>query len=195
MTFNDYVVDWFRTRVENATNEEVNDLYDAMDCFTEEHLDEDCKRYALMELSNGQEIYKQTLGYGAIWHDEQCTMLADMFDQAISHIRERYDFVDEMIDNMADECNGYDRPLDFFKDIQTGGCAGYCVHGFTYNADCKDFYIEHIDDMELYVEELEAEMGSPIANRDKLPHYVFVCWLVYEDIAYNIARELYFDEF
>ena len=64
-----------------------------------------------------------------------------------------------------------------------------------YNSDCKEIYIEHIDDMEEFVKELESEMGEPIRNRDHLPHYTFVCWLCYEELAFRIARELFPDEF
>lgn len=195
MTFNEYVVDWFQTKVETATDVEVAQLFDTM-----EYPEVEDKREFLMNVENGQEIYEKLFGFfkrerNSCLNGEQCTLLADIFDQAVPEMRREYNYVDELIDNMADECNGYDNPLGFFKDLAYGGCKSGMVGMFIYNCDCKDFYIKHIDDMESFVENFEDELGEPITNKDKLPHYTFICWLCYEELAYRIARELWPDKF
>ena len=51
-----------------------------------------------------------------------------------------------------------------------------------------------MDDMEEWKNLMEDEMGA-IKNEQRLPHYTFMCWLCYEELAYSIARALYPDEF
>jgi hypothetical protein len=51
--------------------------------------------------------------------------------------------------------------------------------------------VRHIDDMENFISDMEDEIGEPIANRYELPHYTFVCWVCYEELAYRIYTELY----
>lgn len=199
MTFNEYVVDWFRTKVETATDVEVTELFDVMGYYNMA-TDVENKREFLMERNSGQEIYEKLFclskrASDSFLNGEQCTLLADIFDQAISEMREQYDYVDELINDMTDECNGYNDPMDFFKDLAYGGCKSGMVGMFIYNCDCKEFYIKHIDDMESFVEDFENGLGEPITNRDKLPHYTFICWLCYEELAYRIAKELWPDEF
>lgn len=107
-----------------------------------------------------------------------------------------YDFVPEIIDDLADECNdGYAEPKVWFNDLFEHGCQSGMVGKFIYNADCKDCYIAHIDSMEDFKEELEDELGEPIKNRNGLRHYTFMCWLIYEETARRIASELWPDEF
>ena len=195
MTFNEYVVDWFQTKVETATDVEVAQLFDIM-----EYPEVEDKREFLMNVENGQEIYEKLFGFlkrerNSCLNGEQCTLLADIFDQAVPEMRREYNYVDELIDNMADECNGYDNPLGFFKDLAYGGCKSGMVGMFICNCDCKDFYIKHIDDMESFVGDFEDELGELITNKDKLPRYTFICWLCYEELAYRIASELWPDEF
>ena len=61
----------------------------------------------------------------------------------------------------------------------------------------KDLYpdVEHIDDMEGFKEDFEDELGMPITNKEGLPHYTFMCWLCYEELAHRIAQELWPDKF
>lgn len=108
-----------------------------------------------------------------------------------------YDFVPEIIDDLVYNVNerGYEKPTGFFEDLQYGGCQSGMVGKFIYNSDCKDFYIKYIDSMEDFKTEMEDELGEPIANRNGLPHYTFMCWLCYEETVYMIARELFPEKF
>ena len=103
--------------------------------------------------------------------------------------------VDELIEDMAGHSENYDTPYGFFHDLSYGGCVSGMIGMFVYHSDCKRFYIEHIDDLEAFVEDFEEELGEPIQNKDHQPHYTFTCWLCYEELAYRIARTLYPDTF
>lgn len=63
-----------------------------------------------------------------------------------------------------------------------------------YNSDCKRIYIEHIDDMEEYAEQIYEEAGF-ISNKNGAPHYTHICWLCYEEFGYQIGRTLFPETF
>lgn len=199
-TFSEYVVDWFRNMVESG-KVNTDDLFEFME-FIPNCLDEgESAEDYLMGLDDGIDIWNRLFNATpqCSWihqhFEDKFTLLVDIFGQAVPGLRSEYDFVDGLIDNMADESNGYDDPIGFFKDLQTGGCISGMVGMFIYNSDCKKFYIDHIDSMEDFIEALEGEMGGPIKNNQCLPHCTFICWLCYEELAYEIARELWPDEF
>ena len=85
----------------------------------------------------------------------------------------------------------YDIPQNFFEDLQQGGCLSGLISEFIYNKDCKDFYIKHIDDLEWMKEYLEDNIGEAIKNRHKLPHYVFMCHLCFEEYTYRMYNEIF----
>jgi hypothetical protein len=90
------------------------------------------------------------------------------------------------------EVKNYDTPEQFFKDMQNG-CISGMIGDFIYHADCKNFYIKNIDGLEDYKTDLEDNIGEPIANRHKLPHYTFVVWLCFEDYCNSIYSVLFED--
>lgn len=107
-----------------------------------------------------------------------------------------YDFTDEIIDDLFDESNGsYDDQKKWFDDLFHYGCISGMVAKFVYHDDCKDFYIKHIDSMEQFKEDLEAELCEPITDRNHLPHYTFLCWLIYEETARRIAGQIWPEDF
>lgn len=79
----------------------------------------------------------------------------------------------------------------FLEDLQKGGCQSGLISEFVYHADCKDFYIENIDDLEEIREELEDCLGESIQNKQKLPHYTFMCWLCFEEYCYNLYSNVF----
>jgi hypothetical protein len=79
----------------------------------------------------------------------------------------------------------------FLEDMQKGGCMSGMIGDFIYNADCKQFYIEHIDELEEIKEDLEESLGERIENKHNLPHYTFMCWLCFEEYCYNIYNEFF----
>lgn len=150
------------------------------------------------------DIYTSFFGYDAPatclddMPDTQ-TFLTDMFKQAASwadySTSPLPSFADDFVQDMASHAEGYKTPDGFFKDLAYGGCVSGMVGMLIYNSDCKDIYIKHIDDMESYKLQLEGELGSPIQNEKELPHYTFMCWLCYEELAYNIGRSLFPETF
>ncbi len=102
-------------------------------------------------------------------------------------------FSEEFLRDMAYHIDGYDNPIGFFKDLQNG-CVSGMIGMLIYNSDCKRIYIEHIDDMEEYVEQIYEEVGY-IENKNHLPHYTYICWLCYEEFGYQIGRNLFPETF
>lgn len=199
MTFKEYVLDWFHQLVEeHYTDKEWQaDLFHQLGYNEEEYLDEGASIYDfLLEMSDENEIYEALFGYEAkvkTLDDLPDTegFLTRMFKEVGKDYIKEYDFANELLEDMAGHCLGYANPAGFFQDLQYGGCASGMIGMFIYNSDCKDFYVDYIDSMEDFVEELEDEFGCPIKNEERLPHYTFICWLCYEEIAVGIANILW----
>lgn len=208
-TFDEYVLNWWRNYLDNAEEHTLNTLM-------ENHIGEGetiadyipseaaTPRKWLKDNMQADEIYDRYFGYAK--NEGLCPdNMPDTFQFVRDMLKENVawpdgnestqpSFVDDFIDNMAAEIEGYDYPLGFFEDLQRGGCQSGMVGFLIYNSNCKRIYIEHIDDMEEWKNLMEDEMGA-IKNEQHLPHYTFMCWLCYEELAYSIARTLYPDEF
>ena len=177
MTFKEYVLDWFHHLVEeHYTDKEWQaDLFHQLGYNETEYLDEGVSIYDfLLEMSDENEIYEALFGYEAkvkTLDDLPDTegFLTRMFQEVGKDYIKEYDFADELLEDMAGHCVNYTNPIGFFQDLQCGGCASGIIGMFIYHSDCKDFYINHIDSMEDFVEELEDELGSPIKNETKMP--------------------------
>lgn len=76
----------------------------------------------------------------------------------------------------------------FLEDLQRGGCISGIIGKFIYHADCKTFYVNHLDDLEDIRKDLEDSLGEPIANHHESPHYTFMCWLCFEEYCFDIYR-------
>lgn len=109
---------------------------------------------------------------------------------------ENYSFNQEFNNIILNHAINYDgnaknKLKSFFKDLQHGGCISGLIGEFVYHSDCKEFYINHIEDLEDFKMELDNQMGEPIKNRDKIVHYTFIVWLVFEVYCYNIHNQLF----
>ncbi|MWB95014.1 hypothetical protein GON26_11610 [Flavobacterium sp. GA093] len=76
----------------------------------------------------------------------------------------------------------------FLEDLQNGGCISGMISEFIYHADCKKFYIQHLEDLENIREEIEDSLGEAVKIRNSLPHYTFMCWLCFEEYCFDIYR-------
>ncbi len=76
----------------------------------------------------------------------------------------------------------------FLEDLQNGGCISGMISEFIYHADCKKFYIQHLEDLENIREEIEDSLGEAVKNRHRLPHFTFMCWLCFEEYCFDIYR-------
>ena len=79
----------------------------------------------------------------------------------------------------------------YLEDLQRGGCISGMVSEFIYHADCRKFYISHLDELENMREELEDSFGDPVKNRHRMPHYTFMCWLCFEEYCFDIYRSAF----
>ena len=119
--------------------------------------------------------------------------IRQMLDDAVQQLDlHEYSFTDQFIDDMTHRIVGYNSPIGFFDDLSHGGCSSGMVSILIYNDDCKKIYIDNIDDMEYFIED---EIDFPLVNTRKLPRYVFVCWICYEELAFRIAHFLFEDSF
>lgn len=190
-TFNEYMIDWWHNFLANdhsscelakAISGDIEDLDD----------DDEAYDYLYNLYDNGSDIYKLFFGYkpeldACEWSDaipSTQELLASLFMQAVYN--RDLSYVQEFCEDMAIHAQDYVTPEGFFKDLAYGGCQSGMIGMLIYNSDCKKIYIENIDDMEDTKAALEDEMGEPIRNTDKLPHYTFLCWLCYEELAHQI---------
>lgn len=202
-TFEKYVLNWWQKFVDSHESEakRLMELFIGEEETIEDYLDEGETPYDWLIAKDedyAEEIYENFFGYNAdrsILADDVPdteTFLIGMFKQAYT---KKYDFVDELIEDMAGHACNYCTPHGFFHDLSYGGCSSGMIGMFIYHSDCKRFYINHIDDLEAFVEDFEEELGERIPNKDHQPHYTFVCWLCYEELAHNIASTLYPETF
>jgi len=90
-----------------------------------------------------------------------------------------------------DKLNTYENNLKgFLEDLRHGGCMSGIIGEFIYNSDNKAFYIEHLDDLEEFKNELEYMLGEEIKNKD-LPHYTFLVWLCFEEFANDLYMTIF----
>lgn len=203
INFKEYVLDWFHQLVEEhyTDKEWQRDLFHQLSYNEAEHLDDGESIYDfLLAMSDENFVYEALFGYNAKVKNlddlpDTESFLKGMFKEVGDQYIKDYDFAEELLEDMAGQCLDYTNPINFFKDLQYGGCVSGMIGIFIYHNDCKRFYIEHIDGMESFVEDLEDEIGCDIQNRQKLPHYTFICWVCYEELAHKIASELWNDEF
>lgn len=79
----------------------------------------------------------------------------------------------------------------YLEDLQRGGCMSGMISQFIYHADCREFYVAHLDDLESIREQLEDSLGEAVKNRHRLPHYTFICWLCFEEYCFDIYRKAF----
>lgn len=201
MTFAEYINQWFQQIVEDHENNQkwVDGMFQLLDCKDEYLEDGETRLSYLQDFDDDEVIWDELFGQysGGKFIDDlpdKKYMLNDMLTEVGGYYINRYDFANDLFDDMAGHMENYDDPKGFFKDLFYGGCASGIVGMFIYNSDCKDFYVEHIDSMEDFKDDLEEELGEPIRNKDQR-HYTFMCWLCYEELARKVAGELWPYEF
>ena len=90
-------------------------------------------------------------------------------------------FSADMQEVLLDHMSKYDNPLTGLEEITTHGCVSGILTDFIYYSDTKEFYTKHIDDIESFIDDLEDELGEPIALEH--PRYNSAVWLVTEESA------------
>lgn len=117
-------------------------------------------------------------------------VIEEALDKAFERLGyNQYSFSEELKDTYEYEMTDYDNTDGFFDDLACSGCQGMALGGFIYHDELEDFYIRHHDDIESFKSYLEQDIGSPLY--DGSGHYAdFACWLVIEEVAYNVREEL-----
>ena len=209
-TFDEHVLDWWSEFLSNTDEETAKRIMENEFIGEEETVDdyipedaESCLDW-LENQTDAVLIYKTFFGTEAtdnVYDNLPDTQgfLTEIFMSCAGWYGEpdsasKPSFAKNFVADMAYHAEDYDNPLGFFEDLQHG-CQSGMIPMLIYNSDCKDIYIEHIDDMEAWKEEEEESLGEPISNRDKIHHYVWMCWLCYEELGFQIARTLFPNEF
>lgn len=193
--FNEYVIVWFQDFVSDHENDSewVKSLAEQLGY---EQDDEETPLEYLQTMDGVDFIYKSLFGYESHVLVDDLTTTEDFAREMLGEIAKdlklsKYDFVGELLDDMAEHIEGYSTPLGFFKDLDYGGCKSGLIGMFIYNSDCKEFYIQHMDSMENFKQDWENMMGTSVQNTKDLPHYTFLCWFCYEKLGYEIGRALF----
>lgn len=211
-TFDEYVLSWWKeylNSIDGATAQHImeNEFLEKEEDISDYLAYDDCEVHTCKEWLALQDdaltIYKKFFGYGVnkTYRNLPTTesFLASLFNQAARWFDwsddTQPDFAKDFTVEMANKAAGYTEPLTYFHDLSHGGCQSGMVGMLIYNSDCKRIYIEHIDDMEQYIEQVEEETGTPLKNDKGLPHYTFVCWVCFEELAFSIAQTLFPDKF
>lgn len=84
-----------------------------------------------------------------------------------------------------------DKLKSFLEDLQKGGCISGMIGEFIYNSDCKEFYINNIDELEEFKSEYEEQVGEQVKNRFELLHYTFIVWFCFEEYCYNLYNNIF----
>lgn len=164
--FNEYMIVWFQDFVSDHENDSewVESLAGQLGY---EQDDEETPLDYLQTMDDVDFIYTSLFG------DKSCVLVDDlpttegfareMLTETVKDLElSKYDFVGELLDDMAEHIEGYNTPLGFFKDLSYRGCASGLIGMFVYNPDCKEFYIHHIDSMEDFKEDWENMIGEPV---------------------------------
>lgn len=194
-SFDNYITDWFANFLEE--HEDTDDFFQTL--FYEmgyvfDDLSGDKTHLDFLSNISSDDIYEKLITANVSVEDapDHQTFLKNMFLEVVPN--KELTFVDSFVEDMAYHAQDYSSPLGFFQDL-THGCQSGMIGMLIYNSDCKDIYIEHCVDMESFKEEIEEELGSFIQNKSGVPHYTFLCWFCYEELGFQIARNLFENHF
>lgn len=206
-TFEEFVTDWWKDYLSEASEDTHKALMENLigeEETIEDYIPEDyaSPREWLEDNMTADEIYGK---YFSFENDGLCPdnmpdasqFIYDMLKENASWWNTNEtplpSFTETFLRDMVSHIEGYDNPIGFFKDLQNG-CQSGMIGMLIYNSDCKRIYIEHIDDMEEYAEQIYGELGY-VENKNHLPHYILICWMCYEEFGYQIGRNLFPETF
>ncbi len=211
-TFDEYVMDWWEDYIDCISETDagsiVLNIFKPKKLITQEEfcqLKGELFKAWLLTNPDAATIYESMIDNGSEplrkvlqtpdpleFLEAMFTTCAGWYDEVEFKSYDSPSFAKEFVKDMARHAVEYDKPIEFFKDLSDHGCPNV-IGKFAYMADCKRLYIEHMDDMEEY----RAEIGERICLEEPRhqKHYVWICWLCYEELAHQIASTLFPDEF
>ncbi len=126
---------------------------------------------------------------------EQSDVL-DFIDNVTTDYTKDFSFFLFFVDIIIDKIDGYTNyntsmeMLSTFLEDMNNGCQSGIISEFIYHSDCKEFYIEHIDDMETYMEDYERDNGITLTNTTGSPRYTFACWFCFENFCNELQSSM-----
>lgn len=207
--FDEYVSEWWHQYLEEHEDDGDTLLQlgnvltdgDLTEDSLSEYLEEDQTLYDFLYDMGADEVYEKLFSYSSSHKISDIPSSDDfalsILQQSVKEIGfDQYDFVNEFIEDMAIHITGYQEFIGFFQDLQHGGCVSGMIGMLIYHRDCLELYGKYAVSMEDFKEELEEQTGEPIRQgNDRTYHYTWMCWFCYEELAFEIARHLYEDEF
>lgn len=114
-------------------------------------------------------------------------VMGSLKENASSNLRNE---VLDILVNHIDECEDFEEVRGFMEDLRSYGCISGMIGELIYYEDTKKFFIENIDEIQDYVNELMLEHVYSINELDINE----ISWIVFENIAneyfYTIDDEM-----
>ena len=96
----------------------------------------------------------------------------------------------DILENHIEDCENFEEVRGFMEDLRSDGCVSGMIGELIYYSDTKKFFIENIDEIQDYVNELMLEHVYSINELDINE----ISWIVFESIAneyfYTIDDEM-----
>ena len=96
----------------------------------------------------------------------------------------------DILVNHIEECENFEEVKGFMEDLRTNGCISGMIGELIYCSDTRKFFIENLDEIQDYLNDLIQEHVYSIGEFD----YNEIVWAVFEAIAneyfYTIEDEM-----
>lgn len=96
----------------------------------------------------------------------------------------------EILENHIEDCENFEEVRGFMEDLRGNGCVSGMIGELVYYSDTKKFFIENLDEIQDYLNDLIQEHVYYIDEFD----YNEIVWVVFEAIAneyfYTIEDEM-----
>ena len=114
-------------------------------------------------------------------------VMESLKEDATSNLRSE---VLDILENHIEEYENFEDVRGFMEDLRCYGCVSGMIGELTYYSDTKKFFIENLDEIQDYVNDLIQEHVYNIGEFD----YNEIVWVVFEAIAneyfYTIEDEM-----
>ena len=96
----------------------------------------------------------------------------------------------EILENHIEDCENFEEVKNFMEDLRANGCVSGMIGELIYYSDTKKFFIENLDEIQDYLNDLIQEHVYSVGEFD----YNEIVWVVFEAIAneyfYTIEDEM-----
>lgn len=96
----------------------------------------------------------------------------------------------EILENHIEDCENFEEVKNFMEDLRANGCVSGMIGELVYYSDTKKFFIENLDEIQDYLNDLILEHVYSVGEFD----YNEIVWVVFEAIAneyfYTIEDEM-----